>query len=581
MDYRYYIFFSIITVIYGIEIPRRGWISEEVGVLMEPDTLIIHYDRIVYNTVGIKFNLFSKDIVGGNISSCNLKLSRKQSIDKLDNMIVDFFHTLPRHFSDFTDHYCTDGSLDCHLSYVNDTTLQKRDKRQIFAAIVAIAGLTAVGTGLYHMMSEADVNQHLRQVDQNIGRTADWIDRSSRIEDQYHKLSESLYTKLYHGVQNNEKSIINSICQLQDEQGFDMLYFHYSAMIESYKNQFLQAMDGKVTEYLVSYDFLLRTLLSRPEFEKTAYKVDPGLFYLASTGMLTRVDYIHRIAYFTITTPILQELDVSPLYRIYNVGWWEGEHWIRINIPNYSYFLTDKERVEMATPNLDRCRITNGIYLCNLRDSQMTKQSACLTDLILKQDNSACSLLLKPIQNRCRFEITKGGLFLFGCPEVSKITSFRGLPRSEEIPMNKSRSTFISYRDFKQISIEGNIISSKGTYVIHKDPLSIKRPSANLSELVHLVIPGVEQDLSALQDLRERSQSTAEGYFKDLYSKHKEGATWFWYLIGFIGIINGLCLLRAILSYLKVKIFYCACCQPKSSQLQLSELIERQRNRIL
>lgn len=560
-----------------VEIPKRGWVSEELGLLVEPDNLIIHYDRVVYHTIGLRFALLPTEdqFDSKEEGKCKIGTVRRAALDNFNKAIKEFFKTIPNHFSEFTDHYCTDGTLDCYL-HVNMTTPPiPRDKRQVFAAIIAAAGLTAVGTGLYHLMSELTLTKHLEHLDNHIKKTENWILDSSKMTNQYQKVSESLYTKLYHGIVNNEELLAKNLCEIKDEETYASIYLQYTLFLESYKDNFLKAMDGKVTDYLIGYDFLTTTLLARGDFDRTAYKVDPGLFYLASTCMLTRIDTTNNIAYFTITTPILQEMDVSPLYRIYNLGWWESDNLIKMNVPQFAYFLSDKDRIEVATPNLDRCRKSSGVFLCNLKDSQLSRQSNCMTDLILNQEHKSCSMLVQPGQRICTYLVTKGGVFLSGCPHVSKMSTFRGIPRAEEIGLQNGKSTFLPYKSFKQLAIGPNVVSSRGTYIIHKSELNISRPATNLTDILHLIIPGIEQDLSSLRKLREQSKKTTEGFVKDLISQHTSNTGWFWYLIGTLGILNMILLFKNILTYLWGKFLSCMNCKEDKNGTTLSELLER------
>ncbi|UHR49716.1 MAG: hypothetical protein FuLiV2_gp4 [Hangzhou lispivirus 1] len=568
----------IISTSFGIEIPKKGWMNEDLGILIEPDNLIIHYDKVVYNTIGVRFALLpsGSQVNNKEQGKCGIGPIRQKALDSIQASITSFFNTIPKHFAEFSDHYCTDGTLDCFLKVNNSLVPSKKQKRQIFAAMIAVAGLTAVGTGLYHMMSEKELNGHLTNLDTQIRGTANWIEDFSKIQYQYQKISEDMYTKIYHGLFNNEKLLAESICQIRDDDIYATTYLQYSMFLENYKEQFLLAMDGKVTDYLVGYDFLVNTILNKPDLAKTAYKVDPGLFYIASTSMLTRVDYLNRIAYFTITTPVLQEMDVSPLYRVYNVGWWEENHLLKLSLPSFSYFLTDRERVEIATPNLNKCKRTSGVFLCNLRDSQLSQQSTCLTNLLIHETTQKCSVLINPIQKKCVYEIARGGVLISGCQNVAKITTFRGIPRKEDVSTSQDKSKFISYRDFKQLSINENIVSSRGSYIIHKEGLNLSRPMTNLSEILHMVIPGVEQDISILASLRDKSKETTEGYIRDLIRKHKNDSNWFWYLIGIMGIINAIYVIKSIGGYVTHCLCNCSPCkQNEPPRATLLEMLAR------
>lgn len=564
----------LIAIVSGIEIPKKGWVDEGLGILMEPDSLIIHYDKVIYTTVGVRFALIPPEPEVSNPNGCALGVQRMGVLKSFNKSVDNFFKTIPNHFADFTNHYCKDKTIDCFIQTSDHSRrdLSNRSKRQLFGAILAVGGLAAVGSGLYHLLSEKDLSNHLRDLDNKIRMTSSWIQNHSDIENQYKKVSEDLYTKLYHGTLNNERLLANSICRVENDDIYDSIYLHYTLFFENYKNNFLKSMDGKVTEFLVSYDFLVDVLLNNPELEKSAYRVDPGLFYVASTGMLTRVDKTHRIAYFTITTPILQEADVSPLYRIHNMGWWEQDNLIRLNLPDFGYFLTDKEQVEIATPNLDRCQRSRGIYMCHLKDSQLSNAALCLTSLVLTGSTKTCTLRTKNSRKSCEYEITKGGVLILGCKEVFKISSFRGVLRKEEIMISSSKSLFIPYSEFDQISIEQNVVSSRGTHIQHVSGINLTRPRTNLSDIQHLLIPGIDQDLEELRSYRKKSTRTTEGFLKDVMAKYKSDISWFWYIIGFFGLINAIIVLKKAFTYFM-------CCKPDATSQGIASILEMRRLR--
>lgn len=144
----------------------------------------------------------------------------------------------------------------------------------------------------------------MAMLDEKIQFASDFMIESTKSSIQYNQVAESLYTKLYHGTINNEKLLAESICNIAESENYYSVYLHYMLYLETYKQSFLEAMDGKVNDFLVSYDFLTNTLFKDFNYRKSAYLVDPGLFYIASTSLLTRLDINSQIAYFTILTPI-------------------------------------------------------------------------------------------------------------------------------------------------------------------------------------------------------------------------------------------------------------------------------------
>lgn len=186
-------------------------------------------------------------------------------------------------------------------------------------------------------------------------------------------------------------------------------------------------MDGKVTDFLIDYDFLTTKILKSSKFEKSIYKTDPGLFFLSSSSMLTHIDKSKNLAYFTILTPNILEQDLSPLYKVTNFGWYHGESIIKNDLPEYVYFLSDGNRVKIVEPDLKKCSYRKGTYLCQLRDSLLSREASCLEYLISPNEDNPCKIKVSAAHKSCAYKSTLGGVVVHGCDDVSTITSYRGI----------------------------------------------------------------------------------------------------------------------------------------------------------
>lgn len=529
----------IISTSVAIDVPNRGWISERTGIVVEPDGLIIHYDQVEYNTIGVKFALLPDLSNFTNASGCKLGPIRLTAIKTFNSSITSFFNSIPRHFSDFSSHYCKDGTIDCFLAEMNiDKNGKTRPKRQVILALLAVAGFAVMGTGIYGLISKHEIQTHMSMLDEKLRFANNFLVESSKTALQYNKVNEGLYTKLYHGTINHEKLLAESICKIAENEIYDSVYLHYMLYLETYKQNFLEAMDGKVNDFLISYDFLVNNLLKDRIYKNSAYLVDPGLFYIASTSLLTRLDIEHQMAYFTILTPILKEQDVSPLYQIYNLGWRDQTHLLKFDVPTHGYLLTDGRQAEIAAPKLDRCYKSKGIYLCNLKDSELSPSAQCLSNIILRGNHNSCPIKVMNKKPECTYLATKGGILVQDCDSIKQIHSFRGLPRHDTVKIPSSQTLFLPYSDFQQIEVNGVIVSSKGSYIAHTTESTLTIPVVNLSDISHLIIPGIEQDLSTLKSFREQSERTIEGYLHSILDQNEKQISWVVLTLGACGALN-------------------------------------------
>lgn len=519
------VFLILITLAYfqrasSIDIPRRVWVAQDAGIIVEPERLILHYDQVYYHTIGVHFGLVDSvsnyKTPGGD--PCLLGPMKEDIIGNLTQEIDDFFMTLPSHFSSLTDHRCKGTAIDCILgNSLNETTVQKgRDKRFVTAALALIAGLTAVGTGIYHSISEHEIKAHLLEIDEHMDKTSEWLNKFSKAQKQYNKLSERVYTKTFHSILNNEKLILQSFCQMREANFLKNLYLELTSLLDLYKNEFRNAMSGDVSDFLVSYQHLKNTLLVLPVFQGTAYILDPGLFYVASNSFLTQIDVENRVAYFLITTPILKNQDISPLYRVENLGWWEGEVQVRFSVPKFFYYLTDQNTARVTAPDLTQCSMRMGTYLCHLRESKIDEHSLCLQDIIHENSGNNCSHRVIRSKMTCRYTQLKSGIAIMGCDSIKKIGHFRSVTELHEVKLDPSKTSFFPYTDFEQLVVHGVVISTRpsGSHIINKR-LSIPN-DLQIDTLSHLIIPGIEQDLEEVRLEQEKAFETPGNLVKSL-----------------------------------------------------------------
>lgn len=100
----------------------------------------------------------------------------------------------------------------------------------------------------------------------------------------------------------------------------NLLYLTMLNTMSTFKNGVNKAISGSVTDFLVTPSLMKNEILKRDEFKHTIYHKDPGLFFSLSSSMMYHVDYFNTVIYFMISTPLVYESDVSPLYQVHNLG---------------------------------------------------------------------------------------------------------------------------------------------------------------------------------------------------------------------------------------------------------------------
>lgn len=96
------------------------------------------------------------------------------------------------------------------------------------------------------------------------------------------------------------------------------------------------------------------------------YVQDPSLFFSLSHSLMLRADPKGKILYFMVITPLIKASDFSPLYTILNIGWVRGGITYKYSVPESAYFLTEKNKFEIASFSKSHCTTRNGFNYVDL-----------------------------------------------------------------------------------------------------------------------------------------------------------------------------------------------------------------------
>lgn len=545
-----------------ITIPNKAVLIERFGTILEPESVIFHHESVMYFSVGVRLSLAIDPLQAGESKSgCNIaKMEKKTLLESVQKEVEDYFKYLPKTFNMIGGHYCHGTEIDCMLlenkwdaknfideddlgaedtivdldgeTYLKSTnqsiTSRKRRKRQALIGTFVIGGLTAAAIGLYNYVSNKEVQHHLEAIDSHI-RSDDYkVYSLESNQKQYIEKSNNLFIKMYQGFLNNEKHLLELLCNASSAAEIETAGLAYSTMLDNYKVAINQAMEGKVTDFLVTHSLLQKMIQNKPELEGTVYSIDPGLFYISSTSMLTKVDPSHNTAYFLITTPILKQEDVSPLYRVTNFGWVENNMVLHLKMPEFVYYLTDVKRGAkmIASPDLSKCQNKKGLYICNLKETSMDDGTNCLQHILHANDTKGCKIVTKMSSHHCTYKVLKSGVGVFGCDTVGKGTTVRGISSWKSLSVDPNFFHFFPYSGFESITVGSSTITSKKTYmrVFKKTKMSL--PTVDISPYAHLMLPGVEHEIEELENFRKNISSSIIGKIQTTAGEHSSWFLW-------------------------------------------------------
>lgn len=492
----------------SIDIPSTALTLPKAGIITEPETIVLNYDRVLYRTIGVNFGIVPEIKDLDPKTTCHITHEKKKVVlDTVKSVIRDYFKTLPKHFSPLSNHHCHGTSIDCFLNEVDDISINsQRGKRQVFLAIAAVAGIASAGVGMYNIFSDKTLSNHIGEVDRNVASIETYLNQSAATQHQYNTVSRDVSLKLYQGMSNMKETFFRALCSHTGADWLSELTITMNLFIEEFKRGIQTSMDGEVGEFLITYDYLQKEVLSAGDYDGTVYKVDPGLFYSTSSSLLYKVDTDKQIVYFLVSTPVILEQDISPLYAVENFGWIEKTHHLSYDVPKHFFYLTDQDQVVIGTPDLTRCRMSRGLYICSLQSTTRDESSMCIENLIHHNSTKSCRTKVTKDIDPCKFKTLRSGFASLGCGVVEKISKVRTISSKEVVPIPSNGFLFLPYSDFQTIHITGYIISTRQYHlrtVIRNSP---EFDASFLNSLDDDIfdIPGIEHRLDQLKALSEK-----------------------------------------------------------------------------
>nr|QLL27738.1 hypothetical protein [Leveillula taurica associated rhabdo-like virus 1] len=505
-----------------LHMPKVGKVFEDLGVVIEPSSVVLHHESFHYTTLGVSFDIarYYNRTHQTMLRKCTASVLTSSLLDGFQTNIDTFFNSMSTVFTDLGSHYCEQSTLDCFLE-----GKPTRERRQAVLLGLGFAGLAAAGYGLYHHITDGEVDDHVRQINRHVASHESRLSNLQITTEHYEKINDRLIVKMYSGFSDLFKELFGKLCQSQEEEIRQILLMHLDNYFYQYKNEIYRAMDGHVSDFMISLQYVKDNILSLPVFKDSAYTQDPGLFYASSKSVLIKADKKTSTAYFLVSIPIIRKQDISPLYKVTNFGWDSSGFTNKIKLPENFYYLSQNDSVRIISVDLANCFQTYGIFLCPSRYAIINKHSICLENLVKNKSTSGCSLTSQISTKRCEHLNLKGGVILKNCVDASVIHNFRGVRQVNKIRSRGGKPVFVGYSMFSELIIGDHSVSSRPNLVTTKVESQVVFNMTDWSRFDHLMIPGVEHDLDELERTRLQSLSTPTGYWEEgtKITKHYSG----------------------------------------------------------
>lgn len=360
-----------------LKIPDKVLIYDNIGVMMEPVSISIHYRNLKYITIAIKpYDIPIKEGWKRLMNECS-GMDEKLRNSLLRNMIPlmldhkNFLDSLPKHIISPEGHYCKDDTIDCMMND-NQTFREVNYKKRAIPAVALtiVGGIFSIGTFLYDRYNQQKMKEHLYQLEQNQEKIINFLKEKDEIDRAVVQISEDIYLKNSEILKSFYKLIAENMCKSKSFYLTNALILQYISELKNLERSISHALNGRVTRELIPPNSLMIDILSNePELSNSIYYHDIGLFYELVTSYFVGYDVRSDVLLFLLSIPIVNENTVSPIYKIYNYGWNHLGITHKFQLPDEFFFSATSTGDRVYAHNLlpETCIKRNQYYLCNDR----------------------------------------------------------------------------------------------------------------------------------------------------------------------------------------------------------------------
>ncbi|QWC36458.1 glycoprotein [Bemisia tabaci arlivirus 1] len=489
----------------GSPLQTQSVFLKEPGILIEPKSLVLHHDSVVHTTVMIRLDSVLPESRAELFSNCKQHITREELKKDFKERTAKILQMLPSMSYNQEDSICSLPGTDCVESVNSSDRKLRRPKRFVNIPVAAtIFGVVSLGMGLYTYLSQKSIREHVENVEAHISNDEKVIISNS----EYSSISSSMFAKNYARSKIFETSLQNTLCSVEKGHTEDYLNLAITEYVDFLTYNVQQAVNGHVTDFLVTRDLINGTLLNRTEFADSVYKSDIGLFYSASTSFLTHVNRKTKALYFLIVTPKSYTKDLTTIYSVSNFGWREDEYHVKYEIPTSFYQVTWENSTYSVETQKEDCLSRSGLLICHSRASTSSPKSKCLHQLLNKSSPVDCRIQREYAPHEsCSVKYTLSGLFARNCNSITLVKEVRGILMEEHIPKAGIKSRFFPYTSFETAVIDERSYSSRDT--IYQTEIRKVTPTSEviIPELPSLYSQSELSDLMAFVQKKKKEES--------------------------------------------------------------------------
>jgi hypothetical protein len=397
----------------------------------------------------------------------------------------------PRFYAQLLDEFCKSHQGLCTHSDPETSIGNRREKRA--AGMLIVGGIFILMTIINTILSS--VNTHrIRQLTQEVDAVIEMVNRltgaMNLIQKSVIELSKN-GKKITRMVTEGLKEIYTLVEKLRCADFHELESVQYYTALQIYR-QYLTttfssiheaSITGKITPHLIGVPEVKQILSAHSILRHSILMDEPSLFYRYVTAFPVRLNFQTMTFGFVLQIPNLDEKDIMPLYRIYNVGFHMP---IPYNDPDYAVkrelvykaplpkYVILKKNQELIPLDPEKCEQAPGLLYCEDGAITLSEPPSSCVDLFVKADCNDCEytkrcrddIYISGTENRnTRVRATSAGVLIRSATSSIKLFE-AGIGvgvRGTTIPQSKHGTYWLSYQNVSQFMVGNILYTSRGS----------------------------------------------------------------------------------------------------------------------
>jgi len=428
----------------------------DVGLVIENTEIAVHTLQDVYHTLVYHVGLGDNNTFSSECGWVAKGVNHNEVIAPLWNLVNGYQRVA-------LTSVCDASPLLCDQSWADRP--QTRPKRFV-GMLGVMAGFAGVGLAMKNRVRLEQLDNAISTVYQNQGKIRDFIEEKSRnTTAELHKLENLILSQSAH-LRLTVDRLNSRVCAMETHYANAFLTLSNRLLLDEAYDIVEKAQRGDLDPRLVPLPLIAEMTSPGGTLVNTVYEADPDLFYALTTPYLVAADRTKGTITYILQTPQIQPADISPVYSIYNHGFYDTvtKKWLTVQVPPRFFTLVDRNhdavrRIPIPLDNA-RCFPKGNMLICRHEIPEITNASLCLHNLLELRSTERCTLSEATTNHGTIVQVTHSAVMLRGITSYATTQTIRGIPKTQTHNLDKDVLTVIPHTEYTTLQADGHTIVS-------------------------------------------------------------------------------------------------------------------------